>query len=340
MVLALIGTLFVCWPTPPPQAQGYSGAAPNVSAAAGVSLRAVYTAGTITSGGATQAITADAVGLLTTDTQTSCAAPAYTACNFIYWPGSGVSLATTTTYSTAFAPGNVVVAFVTTNAGDITLVTPAAWNLPTSAASISGFTGTTSSYWVPPSACDGSVSANPDTANHTYTVIGTSLHPVFNLAVDATAATHSFTFVCNITPPSNLTTGRGVQLTAANFFYGVQTTAPDATQLTVAASGTYNSQIVFTKVAYPAAGAGETSSTEAPVRADAGNLVYTPTGATFNNTVTTAGRFYTQTFTPATPFGLETPLTQYYLNVKIINPTTQATIINTPGVQVVYTVVR
>lgn len=317
------------------QAQGYSGAMPNVTATAATGLGLTYTAGTITAGGPpTQAITA---GTLTaTNTMTSCVAPAYTACNFIYW-NSGTALLQTTSAVTAFTPGNVVVAFCTSTGGNITTCTPASFNSIASASTTAVPTGgvTGGTYFVSPRACDGLVDANPDTPNRTFTTSGTSNHPVFNLAVDNTAATHTYTFICNITPPTNIS-GRGVSIVDAVFMYGIQTNGATATQVAVEASGTFNGTTVFQKVAFPTPASSETSSTEEPTRADTGTLVLLPVKTAFNNGVTTAGRYYSQKFTPQTPFTFVADLTQLMLGVSIIVPTTQASIINTPGIVVHY----
>ncbi len=131
-----------------------------------------------------------------------------------------------------------------------------------------------------------------------------------------------------------ITTGNGIAITDAVFFYGIQTNGATATQVAVEASGTFNGTTVFQKVAFPTPASSETSSTEAPSRADTGTLVLLPVKTAFNNGVTTAGRFYSQKFTPQTAFTFVADLTLLRLGVSIIVPTTQASIINTPGVLV------
>jgi hypothetical protein len=101
--------------------------APAVSwPASGLTL--TYTVGTIYQGGTAYSITG---GTLTMSTnQTSCAAPAFSACNFVYWPGSGTALLTTTSYSTAVVSSNVILYYVTTSsAGNITGATYASVSL-------------------------------------------------------------------------------------------------------------------------------------------------------------------------------------------------------------------
>lgn len=333
---------------PAVSAQGYSGAMPNVTAAAGTSLRAPYTAGTIVQGGAQQAITADSTGLLTTANQSSCAAPAYTACNFVYW-ASGTSLSTTTTASTAFAVGNVVVAYITTNANDILVITPAAWSPSSAAYNTTRPSGaqTGGSYWVPPGNCWYSVATGTLTsptfgATPGVTSLGLNWFsgvPVMQVATTNAAVVSTNTLTCMINPPSYVgVTGRGITLTDAVMYYGVQQAGGiAATQVAVLASGTMNGTIVFGKVAMPASGAGETASTVTPVRADSGTLTINPVVGSWNSAVTTAGAFYSATFTPATPFALQTDLTEYLVSVAFLCNTTQATTINTAGIQIHYT---
>lgn len=329
------------------EAQGYSGAMPNVRKTAATGLGLTYSAGSVASGGAVQAITA---GTLTaSDTQTSCAAPAYTSCNFVYWTSS-TALLTTTTAATAFAPGNVVVAFVTSTGGNITLVTPASWGPWTTAVNNTpgGASNTAGAYWIPPGNCYYTTSGGTFAAQSGVGVTGNTglglvasgatagFVPVLQVAT-TNSGTATNTISCLINPPSTLgITGRGVNLVSATVFYGVQQTGL-GTQVAVLGSGTMNGTIVFSKVAFPAAGAGETPSTGAPIRADAGTLVITPVVASSNVATTTAGSFYSVLFAPAATFALTTDLTQYYVNLTLLATATSATTINVPGVLVKYT---
>ena len=204
-------------PTSRLDAQGYSGAAPNVSAASGTSLRAVYTAGTIQNGGATQAITADATGLLTTASKTNCAAPAYSSCNIIYWVSS-TALATTTDPLVAFKPGQVVVAFVTTDGTDITAVYPVS-RMPM----VPYVTYTDAYTIVSPSAC---VFVYTTTAADTG--FPAFLRPaagqvVYATQTDTTGGT--VTFDCDLTSALGRTTAaQGMTITGVNLLYSVVTT--------------------------------------------------------------------------------------------------------------------
>lgn len=88
-----------------------------------------YTAGTIYKGGTSVSISASTSGSFGA-TKNNCDAPAYTACEIVYWT-SGTGLSHTTAPATAFAANNIVVAFVTTDgSNNITAITPASLDLP------------------------------------------------------------------------------------------------------------------------------------------------------------------------------------------------------------------
>ncbi len=187
-------------------------------------------------------------------------------------------------------------------------------------------------YWVPPTNCASSVSGN-STGTNGQTTAGTSLMPVVQAQTSA-SGTNTHTYICNLAPPSYLTTtGTRIQIVDAVFFYGTQTTDL-GTQVAVLASGTMNSSIVFRYVNYPTPGANETTSALAPVRADAGTLVITPTVGTFNVSSTTAGRFYSAKFQPATAINWNTDLKQLLMTVSLLNTASSATVTNSPGVLV------
>lgn len=345
--LTLIAVFSLSTPPQRLEAQGYSGALPNVLTPAS-GLTVTYTNGSVTSGGLVTAITGSTV--LVSNTQTDCSAPAYASCNFVYW-NTGASLATTTAVATAFAPGNVIVAYVTASGGNVTAVTPASWAPANTATTQTpgGTTNTAGAYWVPPGNCWYSVAtgtlttptfgAGPGVTNLGLNVVGASNVPVMQVATTNAAVVSVNTISCVINPPSTVgITGRGVNLVNADVIYGLQQTGGvNATQVSVAASGTMNGTLVFDKVAFPAPGASETPSTVTPVRADAGTLAYTPAMASFNSVVTTAGAFFTQRFTPATPFALTTDETIYHINFTVLCNTTQATTINVAGVLVHFT---
>ena len=330
-------------------AQGYSGALPNILTPAS-GLVVTYTNGTVTSGGLQTAITGNTVTV--SNTQTDCSAPGYASCNFIYW-NTGASLSTTTTAATAFAPGNVVIAYVTATGGNVSVVTPAAWSPSSTGVNNQpgNSTNTAGAYWVPPGNCWYSVATGTLTtptfgAAAGVTALGLNnttatapAVPVMQVATTNASVISVNTINCLINPPSTVgITGRGINLVNADFFYGIQQSGGvNATQLYTLASGTMNGALVFSKVVMPTPGASETPSTVAPVRADTGTLAVTPSGATFNSLVTTAGAFFTQRYTPSAPFSLSGDDTLYYISMTFLCNTTQATTINTPGVMIHFT---
>lgn len=188
---------------------------------------------------------------------------------------------------------------------------------------------------LPPSACVSSVSGN-STGTNGLTVAGASNTPVMQ-ADTSNTGTNTHTYVCDLSSvATRLNTKRTVQITDATFLYGVQTSAL-GTQAATLASGTMNSSLVFSYINFPVAGASETASTVTPVRADSGSLTITPAVASFNTATTTAGAFYSVKFTPASPIAVNTDLQQLLLTVTLQNASTSATITNSPGVLVHYT---
>jgi len=186
-------------------------------------------------------------------------------------------------------------------------------------------------YWVPPSACQSLVSGN-STGTQGLTVVGASNTPIDQASTSATG-TNTHTFICNITPPNGIvTSGIGYAIKDAVFAYGLKNQL--GTQAATLSSGTMNSSVVFSYIAYPTSGASETPSTVTPVRADSGNLVITPAVASFNRTTTTDGSFYTVTFTPASPIAWKTDQRQLLLTVTLQGILTTALVTYTPGVLV------
>lgn len=190
-------------------------------------------------------------------------------------------------------------------------------------------------YELPPSACYSSVSGN-STGTNGYTTAGASVMPVIQ-AQTSNTGTNTHTYTCNVTLPSALQ-GRGAVVEDVVFKYGVQTTGL-GTQVATLASGTLNSQLVFSYVDYPAPGASETASTVTPVRADSGSLVLTPAVASFNVATTTAGAFYTEKAAPASAIQLPGAFTdrrQLLASFALLNTATSATVTNSPGMTVHY----
>jgi hypothetical protein len=158
-------------------------------------------------------------------------------------------------------------------------------------------------------------------------------------ASTSSTGTNTHTYVCKVHVPQQLTNtqpGKGVYISNVVWYYGVQGAAL-GTQSATLASGTMNSSTVFGTVTYPGSGATETPSTVAPVRADSGTLTITPAVASFNTATTTAGAFYTVTFTPASPILLQTDLQDLVLTFTLQCAATTATTTNSTGGIIHYT---
>lgn len=186
-------------------------------------------------------------------------------------------------------------------------------------------------YWVPPGACNTAVSGS-STGTQGLTIDGASNTPVVRAQTAAAGGT-THTFICNITPPnSTITTGNGISIVDATFFYSPQSGI--GVQAAVLASGTINGSIVFSFIAYPTPASGETASSVTPVRADSGTMTITPVAASFNIATTTAGAYFSAKFAPASGTLLyKTDLRQLLLTVTL-RTDGAATIITSPGVLV------
>lgn len=189
--------------------------------------------------------------------------------------------------------------------------------------------------WLPPTACNSSVSGN-STGTNGFTALGTAPSiPVVNAQTSATG-TNTHYYMCQLSPPSRLNGSKAAYIVDVQFYYGVQTTGL-GTQVATLSSGTMNSKIVFTYIGYPTPAASETATGLAEAtRADAGTLTITPAVASSNVATTTAGEFYSIQFTPATPIAMATDRRQMLLTVSLLNTATSATITNSPGVLVHY----
>lgn len=163
--------------------------------------------------------------------------------------------------------------------------------------------------------------------------------PVLQIAT-TNSGTATNTVSCQVPLPSRAHPTRGAFLADATWVYGLQQNDANATQVAVEASGTLNGVVAFGKITLPTAAASETSSAAAQARWDSGTMVLTPAKASFNNTVTTTGRFYTQKIAPATPIGLTTDLTLYYVNLTVLHAATSASTLQVAGVMIHYYIVR
>lgn len=190
----------------------------------------------------------------------------------------------------------------------------------------------TGQAWV---TCTGAVSGN-STGTNGFTTVGTNAVGVYNLQT-SNSGTNTHVYTCTFNPRYNTLTNRGVSVTKVEFFYGVQSNAL-GTQASTGSSGTFNSVQVFNTITYPTAGASETASSNTLGRADSGTLVLTPAVASFNTATTTAGTFYSELFTPATPITFNTDLQQMQITIALQCAATTATITNSPGAIVYYTI--
>jgi len=270
---------------PAVHAQGYSGAVPNVTETAATGLGLTYTAGVIASGGAQQAITA---GTLTaTDSMTSCAAPAYSACNFVYW-NTSTSLLDTTSLATASLPGNVIVAYVTTTGGNVTKVTPAAW-VPAQPSTLRA-TQTDRFYTVSPASNCGftPTTTAADTGTWPSLVNIATNENVWAYQTNSTSGTVEV--LCNITPPpTESTVGAGYTLTGMDVRYAIVTT-----------SATLGAPTVAT-VTGPATVGGAAAGA---VASAGGSLTVTP--ASLQGTAITSGLMYRENIAFGTPIAWNT----------------------------------
>lgn len=107
-------------------------------------LNFTWTAGTVNNGGHAVAIAAGSTNA--TAAQTDCAAPTYTACNFLYANSSG-TVASTVTLATAGASGNTILAFAETNG---TVITKLSFPLQNSGVGLAGIGVITSPTLVTP----------------------------------------------------------------------------------------------------------------------------------------------------------------------------------------------
>ena len=328
-------------PTPTSGAQtlsqllGPSIQSPNITCVS-TSLVCTYTSGVLYAGNG--AVLINPGSLTLTANATTCARPAMTSCDLIYYT-SGSALATTQSLTTAEANGNSIIALATTNASGILTLQGTFQDtsgLPQNVSFTDGY------YWVP---CVGVASANsapwatgvPNVAAATGPMlIGTAgqLTDVFQVAITVTG-TNTIEYDCPLLPANARTTaGKGVSITSVAFFYGVQQASLGA-QASVAASGTYNGTIVFNDIAMPAAGGA--ASTVTPVRLDSGTLGINPASGSAQVAATTVGAFYNLTFTPAAAIPLTTSLVNPKLSVTLQGAATTATTTNTPGAMVFYT---
>lgn len=291
-------------------AQGYSGALPNVSAHSGTSLRAIYSAGTVSNGGSQQAITADTTGLLTTASQGDCAAPTFTACNIIYWTSS-TALATTTSVATAFKPGNIVIAYVTTDGSDILTVTPASWS-----PGIASNTQTDKFFNASPSDCIFTPTTTAAASGFPKWILAAAGEPLLEFKTDTTGGTVAVDCIVRI-PASRSTSGTGITVTGVDVLYGI-----------VGVSATTVGDPSFKTVTGPSTAGGAAAGT---VAAAGGSLTLLPTTGTWQATAASAGLLYRGSATFGTPVAINTLTQLLTVSFLVTTPGTTACQIDLAG---------
>jgi hypothetical protein len=273
--------------------------APQVSwPATGLTL--TYTNGTVYLGGAANSITG---GTLTmTTNETTCAGPAYSACNIVYWPASGTALSVTTTYATAAAYGNRILYLVTTSsAGNITGASYA--NLDSGGVIPAAYNDQL--FVIPPSSCWMSVSGTTWSTAPALTRVAAN-NQVLSGVLSTTAGTVYID--CDFSFEGRTTSGLGFQITSVSLLYGIQ----GAAMSSIAAA-------TPTTITYPVAG-GAASGTVAAV---GGTLTVSPTSP--QTGTTTAGQCYNENIAFGTPFTMSN-LTRFTLEQGMSNSTTATTL--------------
>lgn len=292
------------------QAQGYSGALPNVRATAATGLGLTYTAGAVVAGGSSQSITGST--LTATDAMTDCAAPTYTSCNIVYW-ASSTSLSITTNPLTAFKAGQVVVAFVTATGGNISAVVPASRNVATPS-----LTFTDGAFNFPPSTCVFVPTTTAAASGWPKFVQSAAGQVVNQFKTDTTAGTVAIT--CRLTLPTRQTSGTGPTVTSVDLLYSVGTTT-----LSAAAAPTIST---VTGPAVGGSAAGTVSTTAC------GTLTITP--VSLQLVAVTTGLYYHEKATCGTPLALTTDVVEVNFNQSFTTAGSTATIIELGGLTVYY----
>lgn len=144
------------------------------------------------------------------------------------------------------------------------------------------------------------------------------------LQISTTAAANTTQLDCDITPPTRLTSGRGVIVTGVQVYYGYQTTA-----LTSITGPTVNS------VTLPAAAGGAAAGT---VVTTAGGTLTTTAGTSHGTpgAVTTSGQCYSELTTFGTPFAATSGNVRLTYEEAFAQSAAAATVLQICGVVVQY----
>lgn len=183
-------------------------------------------------------------------------------------------------------------------------------------------------YFVPPEQCHialttGTYAANPANcggASAPGVCRAASGNPVLQLTT--TAAANTTDMVCDITPPSRLTAGKGVTITAVDYLFGYQTTALTSIGTAVPNSVTYG--------AAGAAAQGTVASIGGALTVTAGTSHGTP-GAT-----TTGGQCYHESISFGTPYAVVVDSTRLTLQNTFVQSAAAATVLQICGAIVKY----
>lgn len=180
-------------------------------------------------------------------------------------------------------------------------------------------------FWVSESACSGATTGTTGSGNATDILAGSGGLRVYRLSATA-ASSSANTFTCQFSPPSRLTTGKGITINDIVFLVSTQTTQPTTITLPTLKS-----------FVAPVAVDPETANSATFVTAG-GTVTQTPTSTQFAAyTAVAAGQFFTVKASLGTPIAANTDL-QVFQFVIVFNQSASAiSIQETPGFFVHYT---
>ncbi len=142
------------------------------------------------------------------------------------------------------------------------------------------------------------------------------------LQLTTTAAANTTDVVCDFTPPTRLTSAKGITITGIQVLYGYQTTA-------LTSIGT----LATNKITYPATGA----AAAATVASIGGALTNTPgTSHSTPGATTTAGQCYSENVSFGTPYAHVTDLTRLNWQNTFVQSAASATVMQVCGTIVYY----
>src|SRR5579859_283503 len=181
-------------------------------------------------------------------------------------------------------------------------------------------------YWIPLGECGaalttGAFAANP--ANSGALSAPSMVRAAAGeqvLQVTTSAAASALTVDCDLTPPSRLTTGKGVTVTGYNFYYGNQTSA--LTSITTP---------VVNTITFPVP---PTATPTGTVATAGGTITLNPVSPTL--TTTTLGQCNAFNATFATPVAVNSQSVRLETTIVLNQTAASATVYQVCGVQVLY----